>query len=327
MREPLERSTPIIEAYKSEIEYLEKTLEQQQNNESTIADLGEWEKQRAEFGKLKSELMLKYGKDENRIADLYGYSDGDPLNINEIEELDALVKMFIENFEDMTYEQGKRMEELQRKLSQNRGPNGGMTADELVSLYELRRKQLMGEAELTERENENIGELIQEFEMLQKPYEAIIKLRKEEADAIAKQRAEEEKAVKERQAREDAKTNKASELFDRYYRDTPYDKANDRLRKVNEEVKQAGLSEGERDQILSIEVGKMLQEAMSAAITKTTETISSGGIRSLKDFQFESVTIDEKRLKAVEDINKAAQDMTKYLETMAAKLPSPTMAQ
>ena len=71
----------------------------------------------------------------------------------------------------------------------------------------------------------------------------------------------------------------------------------------------------------------MIQKASNGAIQKTQETISAGGIRSLKDFNYESVNYNEKQLQQVDAIKQSVASMDEFMGALVQKLPSPTMAQ
>ena len=204
---------------------------------------------------------------------------------------------------------------------------GAASPEELIKQYEGIRDKALKSIVLTEEE-------VDKYKELEKPYKLLIKLRDEEAAAMKKQaEAEAEKKKKEEEAAKKALEEynaRAKHEHDDYIAKYDFkegDRAVEHLRKMMEDMQELGMDSSSQASYIQKELIDMIQKASNGAIQKTQETISAGGIRSLKDFNYESVNYNEKQLQQVDAIKQSVASMDEFMGALVQKLPSPTMAQ
>lgn len=197
------------------------------------------------------------------------------------------------------------------------------SADELVRVYEELTSKIQKHIALTDEE-------IELYKDLEKPYEAIMKLREEEAKDFQKsvqaQKTLDDGLVQ-MVADWDKRDKQADELRRHATESDAYNSTYDAMQSLQSKLDETDMSDEEKKGILAKEMAKLLEEARVQAVRSTEETISANGLKSLKDFKYTDFSVDEKMLSVQEDIQRAATDANQILNHIEAKLPSPVVAQ
>lgn len=177
-------------------------------------------------------------------------------------------------------------------------------------------------------------EEIETYKELEKPYQAIMKLRAEELGeyqkTLAGQKSLDDSLVSTAaalRAEDERRMQNGEDMRREYGASEAYNRAFDGLKRLADRLENTDLNGGEKASVMSKELARMLADARKNAITATQETLEARGLHSVKDFKFTDFEVDEKTLKIQEDIKRASEDANKILDEIALKLPSPTMAQ
>lgn len=201
------------------------------------------------------------------------------------------------------------------------------SADALAKVYEELSAKVRAHKNLTDEELETLKEL-------EKPYQAIQKLRADELAGYQKTLAEQKTlddsmvATADALRAEDERRMMNGDAMRREYGESAaYNAAFDKLKSLADKLDNTDLTAGERESVLSKELAKMLADARAQSVHGTETTLDAKGIKGIKDFKYTDFSVDEKMLSVQEDIQRAAQDTNTLLETISTKLPAPIMAQ
>lgn len=198
--------------------------------------------------------------------------------------------------------------------------HGANAASELMQEYEAFEEMIARREKLTNEE-------LERMKKLERPYQEICRLRETE---LKRMHELSDKYIQDQLSTQEGileEHNRGQELVRRGTESDEYNKTYDRLKSLSDQLASTDLDYMSQQALLSKELHNLLQAAAGGGVTKTAETISAGGLRSISDFQYDSISIEEKNLKAVQDILRAASDASDILGRLESKLPSPIMAQ
>lgn len=197
----------------------------------------------------------------------------------------------------------------------------------LVKAYEELAAKVKAHIDLTDEE-------IETYKELEKPYQAMMKLRADEMSEYQKTLAEQKSlddslvgTAETMRADDERRMQNGEDMRREYGESEAYNRAFDSLKRLGERLDNTDLNGGEKASVMSKELARMLADAQKSAVTATQETLEAKGLHSVKDFKYTEFEVDEKSLKIQEDIKRASEDANKILDEISTKLPSPTIAQ